>query len=90
LNARKINPYSYAFAWTKRLIGLIQPKVVFGVGKTVHSLLEKCYGVDFSWHDSFGRGELPGGVQVLSYSRTYSTIRQKEEVAKAIDTLVLV
>jgi len=89
LNKDNINPYAYSIEWTKRLIGLIQPKVIFCEGVRVHNLLQEYYNEKLAWNGSVSIGSLGGSIKVVSYKRRWSQILDKESVAVEINKLIL-
>jgi len=74
--------HEYAFDWTRRMIEMIRPKAIICEGIRAFSKLSEIYRVSKKREGSYGYLELPDKTPVVGYSRRYSDIKDKPQVAE--------
>jgi len=84
-----VNYYEKSALWTRRLIDLINPKVIICEGKWVVEKLGQYYGVEPQWVNEIAHFQIENGIQVLGYKRRYPDMRNIDEFATALNNLEL-
>ena len=82
-----VNYYEKSLEWTKRLISLIEPKIIICEGKLVVDILSKYYEVEPNWNQETAAFQIDGEIRVLGYKRRYSHIRNIDSFVMALNSL---
>ena len=81
--------YKKSVIWTKRIINLINPKVIICEGKWAAEKLGQYYGVKPLWAHEIASFQIASGIKVVGYKRTYSNIRNINDFSTALNNLML-
>ena len=87
VNKFNVNYYEKSVMWTKRLISLINPRVIICEGKWVVEQLSRYYGVEPIWVREIATFQIANEIRVLGYKRRYSNIRNTEDFSAAVNKL---
>jgi len=86
-NKFNIDYYAKSLNWTKKLIGIIEPKVIICEGKVVANTLAEYYEVEPQWNQETATFQIEGKIQVLGYKRLFSNIRNINGFVEALNNL---
>ena len=73
--------------WTKRLIGLFNPKIIICEGKLVADLLSIYFNIEPEWISGITSFQIENRIQVLGYKRNRSIILNKAHLINSLNML---